>query len=45
MMDDLSSYNGYLESTWFAGLAYIFNPDVIEINEIKKILPGDGTAP
>jgi len=37
MMDDLSSYNGYLESTWFAGLAYIFNPDVIEINDIYEI--------
>ncbi len=37
MMDNLSSYDGYLESSWFAGLAYIYKPDVIEINDIYEI--------
>ncbi|PHS61817.1 MAG: hypothetical protein COB12_11610 [Flavobacterium sp.] len=37
LTDDLSSYNGYLESLWFAGLAYLYNPDVIQINDIYEI--------
>jgi len=37
LIDDLSSYNGYLESLWFAGLAYLYNPDVIQINNIYEI--------
>ncbi|MEP0264638.1 endonuclease/exonuclease/phosphatase family protein [Dokdonia sp.] len=37
MMDGLSAYNSYLESVWFAGLAYIFKPDVIQINSIYEI--------
>ncbi|MFT5249384.1 MAG: endonuclease/exonuclease/phosphatase family metal-dependent hydrolase [bacterium] len=37
MVGSLSSYNGYLESSWFAGLAYIYNPEVIEINDIYEI--------
>ena len=28
LVDGLSSYNGYIESEWFAGLAYIFKPDI-----------------
>ncbi len=37
MTDSMNSYEGYLESTWFAGLAYIYNPDVIQINDIYEI--------
>ncbi len=37
MVDGLSSYNGYLRSVWFAGLAYIFKPDIIQINNIYEI--------
>ena len=37
MVDALSDYNGYLESVWFAGLAYIYKPDVIQINSFYEI--------
>ena len=37
LVDGLSSYNGYIESEWFAGLAYIFKPDIIQINNIYEI--------
>ena len=37
MVDGLSSYSGYLDSSWFAGLAYIYNPEVIQINDIYEI--------
>ena len=37
MIDSLSSYDGYLESVWFAGLAYIYKPDIIQINNIYEI--------
>ncbi|MCP4290487.1 MAG: T9SS type A sorting domain-containing protein [bacterium] len=37
MMDSLEDYVGYYESGWFAGLAYIYKPDVIEINNIYEI--------
>ncbi len=37
MMESLISYDGYLESTWFAGLAYIYKPDIIQINDIYEI--------
>ena len=37
MIDGLSSYDGYLESVWFAGLAYIYKPDIIQINSIYEI--------
>jgi len=37
MLDSLDSYEGYLESAWFAGLAYIYKPDVIQINDIYEI--------
>ncbi|MBC8313108.1 MAG: hypothetical protein H8E33_02545, partial [Candidatus Cloacimonetes bacterium] len=30
-------FSGYYESLWFAGLAYIYKPDVIEINDIYEI--------
>ena len=37
LVDGLSSYNGYIESEWFAGLAYIFKSDIIQINNIYEI--------
>ncbi len=37
MVGGLESYSGYLESSWFAGLAYIYNHEVIEINDIYEI--------
>lgn len=37
MMDDLNAYEGYLESLFFAGLAYIYKPEVIQINDIYEI--------
>jgi len=37
MLDNLADYEGYYESAWFAGLAYIYKTDVVEINEIYEI--------
>ena len=37
MMDSLEDYVGYYESGWFAGLAYIYKPGAIEINDIYEI--------
>jgi len=37
MMADLDQYVGYYESGWFAGLAYIYNPDAITVNDIYEI--------
>ncbi|OIQ30869.1 MAG: hypothetical protein BM564_01260 [Bacteroidetes bacterium MedPE-SWsnd-G2] len=37
MISDLSGYDGYLESVWFAGLAYIYKSDTIEINSLYEI--------
>lgn len=37
MLNGLPEYTGYLESSWFAGLAYIYKTDVIEINDIYEI--------
>ena len=37
MLNGLPEYTGYLESAWFAGLAYIYKMDVIEINDIYEI--------
>ncbi len=37
MVDSLASYNGYLESSWFAGLAYIYKPEILQINSIYEI--------
>jgi len=37
MMSDLDDYVGYYESAWFAGLAYIYKPDAITINDIYEI--------
>jgi endonuclease/exonuclease/phosphatase family metal-dependent hydrolase len=37
IVSSLNAYEGYLESEFFAGLAYIYKPDVIEINDIYEI--------
>ncbi len=37
MVGGLSNYSGHLESSWFAGLAYIYKPEVILINDIYEI--------
>ena len=37
MIDNLDGYEGYLESSSFAGLAYIYKSDVIQINDIYEI--------
>jgi len=37
LIDGLDSYEGYLESSYFAGLAYIYKPDVVKINDIYEI--------
>ena len=37
MLNELPEYTGYLESEWFAGLAYIYKTDIIEINDIYEI--------
>ena len=37
VVNGLDDYDGYLESSWFAGLAYIYNTQTIEINNIYEI--------
>ena len=37
MLEDLQDYSGYYESGWFAGLAYIYKVQSIEINDIYEI--------
>jgi exonuclease III len=37
MFNELTNYTGYYESAWFAGLAYIYKPDVVQINNIYEI--------
>ena len=37
MLDSLPEYTGYYESSWFAGLAYIYKTGSVEINEIYEI--------
>lgn len=37
MLDSLPIYSGYYESSWFAGLAYIYRTDLVEINDIFEI--------
>lgn len=38
MMSNLQDYKGYYESSYFAGLAYIYNSKVIEVDSIYEIL-------
>ena len=37
MLEALPDYTGYYESSWFAGLAYIYKTETIEINDIYEI--------
>ena len=37
MVASMSDYEGYLQSSFFAGLAYLYKPDVIQINAIYEI--------
>ena len=37
MLDSLPSYSGHYESSWFAGLAYLYKTDLVEINDIFEI--------
>ena len=37
MIDSLNLYSSYYESTWFAGLAYIYKSDLVEINDVYEI--------
>ena len=37
MLESLNSYSSFYESSWFAGLAYIYRNDVVEINDIYEI--------
>ena len=37
MLDELTDYTGYYESYWFAGLAYIYKTDFVEINDLYEI--------
>ena len=37
MLDSLPEYTGYYESSWFAGLAYIYKTGSVEINDIYEI--------
>jgi len=37
MLDAMPDYTGYYESSWFAGLAYIYKTEVVEINDIYEI--------
>ena len=38
MVDSLSAYDGYLTSAYFAGLAYLYKPEVIQINNIYEFI-------
>ncbi len=38
MMTDLQDYEGYFQSSYFAGLAYIYNSEVISVDTIYEIL-------
>ena len=37
MMYELENYEGYYESSWFAGLAFIYNSAIIEVDTIYEI--------
>ena len=37
MLIELTEYTGYYESYWFAGLAYIYKTNVVEINDLYEI--------
>jgi len=37
MVNNLASYNGYIESTYYDGLAFLYKPSIIQINNIYRI--------
>lgn len=37
MLENLPAYAGYYQSSWFAGLAYIYKTDLVEVNDIYEI--------
>ena len=37
MIEGIDGYEGYFKSSWFAGLAYIYKTDAIDINDIYEI--------
>jgi len=37
MIENLDGYEGYFKSDWFAGLAYIYKSEVIDISDIYEI--------
>ena len=37
MLNTLQAYTGYYESSWFAGLAFIYKTGIVEINDIYEI--------
>ena len=37
MISSLPGYSGYYESSWFAGLAYIYKTESIQVNDIYEI--------
>ena len=37
MMSQLQNYEAYYESSWFAGLAFIYNSAIIEVDTIYEI--------
>lgn len=37
MVSGLDAYDGYLESTFFAGLGFIYKPEMIQINDFYEI--------
>ena len=37
MLDSLPAYLGYYESSWFAGLAYVYKNGSVEVNDIYEI--------
>tara|TARA_Y100001970_G_scaffold280197_1_gene388791 strand:- start:628 stop:1698 length:1071 start_codon:yes stop_codon:yes gene_type:complete len=37
MLNALQAYTGYYQSSWFAGLAFIYKTEIVEINDIYEI--------
>ncbi len=37
MLDSLTMYTGYYQSSWFAGLAYIYKTSEVEVNDVFEI--------
>jgi endonuclease/exonuclease/phosphatase family metal-dependent hydrolase len=37
MLEELPAYSGYYQSSWFAGLAYVYKTESVEINDVYEI--------